>query len=306
MNVSFETISYEVADSIATITLDRPDKLNALDPTMERELIGVWDLVDADDAVRAVVVTGRGRAFCAGADLSDAGAGFDVVRRAQMRGTEEVRPGDIPRDSGGMINLRVFRCLKPVIAAINGAGVGFGATFPLSMDVRLASDQAKWGFVFSRRGMCMDGAASWFLPRAVGMSRALEWSMSGRIFGADEALQAGLVSAVHAPDDLLPAAYETAQRIIEHTAPVSVALNRQLIWQMAGAAHPMDAHRQESIYIVERGASADADEGARSFLEKRAPAFPLKVSTDLPAATPWQEEPPFERRRRHPSDRSAW
>ena len=177
----FETISYEVADSIATITLDRPDVLNALNPTMERELLQVWDLVDDDDDVRAVVVTGRGRAFCAGADLSDAGAGFDVVRRAQMRGTEEVRPGDIPRDSGGMISLRLFRCLKPVIAAVNGAGVGFGATFPLPMDVRLASEKARFGYVFSQRGMCMDGAASWFLPRVVGMSRALEWSMSGRL-----------------------------------------------------------------------------------------------------------------------------
>ncbi|MDP9417800.1 MAG: enoyl-CoA hydratase-related protein [Actinomycetota bacterium] len=299
---SFTTISYEVADEIATITLDRPDQLNALDPTMERELVEVWDLVDADDAVRAVVVTGRGRAFCAGADLSDAGAGFDVVRRAQMRGTEEVRPGDIPRDSGGMISLRLFRCLKPVIAAVNGAGVGFGATFPLPMDVRLASEKARFGYVFSRRGMCMDGAASWFLPRVVGLSRALEWSMSGRIIDATEALESGLVSSVHAPDELLPAAYETARRIIEHSAAVSVALNRQLIWQMAGAAHPMDAHRQESIYIAQRGPSADADEGARSFLEKRAPRFPQTVSHDLPAATPWQEEPAFERRRRRPSD----
>lgn len=297
---AFTTITYEVADAIATITLDRPEVLNALDPTMERELVEVWDLVDDDDDVRAVVVTGRGRAFCAGADLSNEGAGFDVVRRAQMRGTEEVRPGDIPRDSGGLISLRLFRCLKPVVAAINGAGVGFGATFPLPMDVRLASETARFGFVFSRRGMCMDGAASWFLPRAVGLSRALEWSMSGRIFDAEEALEAGLVRSLHAPDDLLPAAYETAQRIIEHSAPVSVALNRQLIWQMAGAAHPMDAHRQESIYIAERGPSADAREGAESFLEKRPPSFPLKVSTDLPAASPWQDEPAFERRRRRP------
>jgi enoyl-CoA hydratase/carnithine racemase len=294
---AFATIAYEVADAIATITLDRPEQLNALDPTMERELLGVWDLVDADDAVRAVVVTGRGRAFCAGADLSDAGAGFDVVRRAQMRGTEELRPGDIPRDSGGLISLRLFRCLKPVIAAINGAGVGFGATFPLPMDVRLASETARFGFVFSRRGMCMDGAASWFLPRVVGISRALEWSMSGRIFDAAEALDAGLVRSVHPPDELLPAAYAMARSIVEHSAPVSVALNRQLLWQMSGAAHPMDAHRQESIYIAQRGPSADADEGARSFLEKRPPRFPLRVSADLPAATPWQAEPPFERRR---------
>jgi len=293
---SFTTIDYDVADAVATLTLDRPDRLNALDSTMERELLEVWDLVDADDAVRAVIVTGRGRAFCAGFDLAE-GDGFDVHERARRRGTEELRPGDIPRDSGGLISLRIFRCTKPVIAAINGAGVGFGATFPLPMDVRLASVTARFGYVFSRRGMCMDAASSWFLPRIVGMSRALEWSMSGRIFDAGEALAAGLVTSLHEPDELLGAAREVAGRIVEQSAPVSVALNRQLIWQMAGAAHPMDAHRQESILIAERGPSADAEEGARSFLEKRAPRFPLRVSSDLPAATPWREEPPFDRRR---------
>jgi enoyl-CoA hydratase/carnithine racemase len=263
---------------------------------MERELVGVWDLVDADDAVRAVVVTGRGRAFCAGYDLSG-GDGFDVLARARERGTEEVRDGDIPRDSGGLIALRMFRCLKPVIAAINGVGVGFGATFPLPMDVRLASETARFGFVFSRRGMCMDAAASWFLPRIVGMSRALEWSYSGRIFDATEALDAGLVRSVHAPDDLLPAAHDLARELTEHSAPVSLALNRQLIWQMAGAAHPMDAHRMESIYIAQRAPSADAAEGASSFLEKRPPQFPLTVSRDLPGAVPPSAEPPFDRRR---------
>ncbi len=296
--IDFTTISYDVDDSIATITLDRPDALNALDATMERELVGVWDLVDADDGVRAVVVTGRGRAFCAGYDLSG-GTGFDVVARAKERGTEEVRPGDVPRDSGGLIALRVFRCLKPVIGAINGVGVGFGATFPLPMDVRLASESARFGFVFSRRGMCMDAAASWFLPRVVGISQALEWSLSGRIFNAPEALEAGLVRSLHAPDELLPAAYAVARELTEHSAPVSVALNRQLIWQMAGAPHPMDAHRMESIYIAQRASTADATEGASSFLEKRPPRFPLTVSNDLPAAFPWRDEPPFERRRLH-------
>jgi enoyl-CoA hydratase/carnithine racemase len=292
----FTTIGYEVARSVATITLDRPERLNALNSAMERELLEVWDRVDADDDVRAVVVTGRGRAFCAGFDLAE-GDGFDVRERARLRGTEELRPGDIPRDSGGLIALRMFRCLKPVIGAINGAGVGFGATFPLPMDVRLASVTARFGYVFSRRGMCLDAASSWFLPRIVGMSRALEWSMSGRIFDADEALEAGLVSALHDPGELLDAAYDVVARIVARSAPVSVALNRQLLWQMAGAAHPMDAHRQESIYIAERGPSADAREGAQSFLEKRAPAFPLRVSSDLPAATPWRAEPPFDRRR---------
>ncbi len=279
---AFETIRYEISDSVATITLDRPEQLNALDPTMERELLHVWDLVDTDDDVRAVVVTGSGRAFCAGADLSDAGAGFDVVRRAQMRGTEDLRPGDVPRDSGGLISLRLFRCLKPVVAAINGAGVGFGATFALPMDVRLASERARFGFVFSRRGMCMDGAASWFLPRIVGLSRALEWSLSGRIFDAEEALAAGLVSSLHTPEELLDAAHATARRMVEHSAPVSVALNRQLLWRMAGASHPLEAHRLESTLIAERGPSADAREGADSFLQKRPPRFPLTVSADLP------------------------
>jgi enoyl-CoA hydratase/carnithine racemase len=292
----FETISYEVSDRIATITLNRPDKLNALNATMERELVYVWDRVDADDQVRAVVVTGAGRAFCAGYDLSG-GSGFDVVARAAQRGTEPLAATGVPRDSGGLISLRMFRCMKPIVAAINGDGVGFGATFPLPMDVRLASETARWGFVFSRRGMCMDAAASWFLPRAVGISRALEWSISGRLFGADEALAAGLVRSLHPTAELLDAAYEVAHGMVERSAPVSVALNRQLIWQMAGAAHPMDAHRMESIYILQRAASADAAEGARSFLEKRPPAFPLTVSSDLPAEVPWLDEPPFERRR---------
>jgi enoyl-CoA hydratase/carnithine racemase len=293
--MTFTTIAYDVADGIATITLDRPDRLNALNPAMERELLQVWDLVDADDTVRAVVVTGRGRAFCAGYDLSE--GGFDVEASARERGTEEFRPGDVPRDSGGLICLRMFRCLKPVVGAINGAGVGFGATFPLAMDVRLASETARFGFVFSRRGMCMDAASSWFLPRAVGVSQALDWALSGRIFDAAEALEGGLVRALHAPDDLLPAAYAKARELISDTAPVSVALNRQLLWQMAGAAHPMEAHRMESIYIAQRGPSADAREGADSFLEKRPPRFPLTVSRDLPAEVPAVAEPPFDRRR---------
>jgi enoyl-CoA hydratase/carnithine racemase len=288
----FTAISYEVRDGVATITLDRPDALNALDAAMERELVYVWDRVDADDDVRAVVVTGRGRAFCAGYDLSG-GGGFDVYERARERGTEELQPGDVPRDSGGLIALRVFRCLKPVIAAINGVGVGFGATFPLPMDVRLASETARFGFVFSRRGMCMDAAASWFLPRVVGISRALEWSYSGRLFDAEEALEAGLVRSLHPPDELLPAAYALARELTEASAPVSVALNRQLLWRMLGAAHPMAAHSLESGYIAQRAGSADAAEGASSFLEKRPPRFPLTVGQDLPTAFPWAEEPPF-------------
>lgn len=292
---TYSAIDYGVDDGIATITLNRPDALNALDAAMERELLYVWDEIDADDGVRAVVVTGAGRAFCAGYDLS--GGGFDVVERAREHGTEELAPSGVPRDSGGLIALRMFRALKPIVAAINGPGVGFGATFPLPMDLRLAADTARFGFVFSQRGMCMDAAASWFLPRIVGLSQALDWSLSGRIFDAREALRAGLVSSLHRPEELLDAADAAARRLIQGAAPVSVALNRQLIWQMAGAAHPMDAHRMESIYILQRAGSADAAEGAQAFLEKRSPRFPLTVSHDLPPAMPWRPEPAFERRR---------
>jgi enoyl-CoA hydratase/carnithine racemase len=295
---SFTTIAFEVSEAVATITLNRPEQLNALDPTMERELLQVWDLVDGDDEVRAVVVTGAGRAFCAGFDLSH---GFDVFRAAELRGTEELRPGDVPRDSGGLIALRMFRCTKPIVAAINGAGVGFGATFPLPMDVRLASTKARFGFVFARRGICLDAASSWFLPRAVGLSRALEWTMSGRIFDAEEALEAGLVRSLHPPEELLGAAHEVARGMSEASAPVSVALNRQLLWQMSAASHPMDAHRQESIYIAARAASPDTTEGADSFKERRRPSFPGRVSTDLPADFPPLPEPPFDRPRGSPT-----
>jgi enoyl-CoA hydratase/carnithine racemase len=291
---SFKTLEVEVSEAIATITLNRPEQLNALDPTMERELLGVWDLIDADDEIRAVVVTGAGRAFCAGFDLSE--AGFDVVRAAELRGTEELAPGDLPRDSGGLIALRIFRCTKPVIAAINGAGVGFGATLPLPMDVRLASTKARFGFVFAKRGICLDAASSWFLPRAVGLSRSLEWGLSGRIFDADEALEAGLVRSLHEPDDLLPAARAKAQELIAESAPVSVAVNRALLWQMSSAPHPMEAHQIESLYIAQRAASADTTEGADAFLEKRAAKFPGKVGEDLPAGFPPRPGPDFDPR----------
>lgn len=291
---SFTTIEFEVSEAIATITLNRPEQLNALDPTMERELLQVWDLVDGDDEIRAAVVTGAGRAFCAGFDLSE--AGFDVVRAAELRGTEELRPGDLPRDSGGLIALRMFRCTKPIIAAINGVGVGFGATFPLPMDVRLASTEARFGFVFSRRGICLDACSSWFLPRAVGLSRALEWGLSGRIFDAEEALDGGLVRSLHPPEELLGAARAKAKELIAGTAPVSVAVNRALLWQMSSAPHPMDAHQAESIYIMDRASSADTVEGAAAFLEKRPAAFPGKVSEDLPPGFPPRPGPDFDPR----------
>ena len=299
----YTTVDYTVADGILTLTLDRPDQLNAFTVTMADELEHAFDRAGSDDDVRAVVVTGRGRAFCAGMDLSADGNvfGLDETRRPTL---EDLRDRfddpavvDGVRDTGGRVTLAIFRCLKPVIGAINGVGVGFGATFPLPMDVRLASDTARFGFVFSRRGMCMDAAASWFLPRIVGMSRALEWSFSGRIFDAAEALEAGLVRSLHTPDELLAAAYAIARDMTANSAPVSLALNRQLIWQMAGASHPIEAHRMESIYIAQRAPSADAAEGASSFLEKRPPQFPLTVSRDLPGAVPPYAEPPFDRRR---------
>jgi enoyl-CoA hydratase/carnithine racemase len=299
--VPFTTISLDTEDAIATLTLNRPDKLNALNPLMERELVEVFDVIDNDDAIRAVIITGSGRAFCAGADLSAEGAGFDVVKRSEMRGLEPLYPGDVPRDGGGQINLRMFRCLKPVIGAINGAGVGYGATITLPMDVRLASENAKLGFVFARRGMAIEGASSWFLPRAVGMSRALEWTMSGRMIFPDEMLESGLVRSVHPPEELLPAARELAHTFTAETAPVSVALNRQLLWQMQCASHPMEAHRMESIYILARARTSDAAEGVAAFLEKRPAQFPNTISEDMPRTVPTFAEPTFERRRNDPA-----
>lgn len=289
----FETLSLTLDGSIATLTLDRPDVLNAISPLMEREFLEAFDVIDATDAVRAVVVTGRGRAFCAGADLSDGDAGFDVVRRAQERGTEPIEPGDVPRDGGGMMALRIFDCRKPVIGAINGAAVGAGATVPLAMDIRLGSDRAKFGMVFARRGMSPDAAASWFLPRVVGISRALDWMMSGRIFDAAEALAAGYLRAVLPPDELLPAAYELARSLVTDSAPVSVAITRHLLWRMSAAGHPMDAHRIESRVILSRAEAADATEGVASFMEKRPAQFPLTVSQDMPQGFPWASDPAF-------------
>ncbi len=273
-------VAYAVDAGIATITLDRPDALNAFTDVMARELLAAYDLADADPDVRAIVVTGRGRAFCAGADLSGAGDTFN--------GAEEGH-----RDSGGLVTLRTFRCTKPVIGAINGPAVGIGATMTLPMDIRLAADTARIGFVFARRGITPEAASSWFLPRIVGISRALEWTMTGRILPAAEALEGGLVRSVHPADELLPAAYALAREIADNAAPVSVALTRQMLWRMLGADDPMEAHIVDSQAIASRGASADAVEGVTSFLEKRPAAFPLRVPDDLPAFYPWWEERPF-------------
>jgi enoyl-CoA hydratase/carnithine racemase len=283
--MDFEEIRYEVADGVLTITLNRPERLNAFTATMGRELIAAFDRADADDDVRAVIVTGAGRGFCAGADLGAGGATFDWRDRADADA--------VPRDGGGIVSLRVFESTKPVIAAINGPAVGVGITMTLPMDVRLVADGAKIGFVFARRGIVPEACSSWFLPRIVGISRAMEWVATGRVFSAQEALEGGLARSVHAPGELLPAAQALAREIAENTAPVSVALARRLLWTMLGAAHPMDAHRADSRAMFARGQSADAREGVTSFLEKRAPAFTDRVSGGLPEIFPGREEPAF-------------
>ena len=292
--MTYSQIAYEVADQVATITLDRPDRLNAFTVTMQRELCAVLDEVDGDPDVRAVMVTGRGRGFCAGADLGAGGASFDrgstaAADAAAVGGAPDGRP----RDEGGLVALRLFACTKPVIGAINGPAVGVGVTMTLPFDVRLASSAARFGFVFARRGLVPEACSSWFLPRVVGISRAMEWCATGRVFGADEALAGGLVRSVHDPGDLLPAARDLAGEIASDTSAVSVALTRALLWRMLGAPHPMDAHRVDSALIDALGRGADVREGVVSFLEKRPPAFPGRVPDDLPPPYPWWEDPVF-------------
>jgi enoyl-CoA hydratase/carnithine racemase len=288
--MEFQEIRYDVADRVLTITLNRPDRLNAFTGTMGRELIQAFEAADADDDVRAIVVTGEGRGFCAGADLGGGGDTFDSTRRTQMA---EDEGHEVPRDGGGRVVLRIFDCTKPVIAAINGPAVGVGITMTLPMDVRLASEDAKMGFVFTRRGIVPEACSSWFLPRLVGISQAMEWTATGRVFSAQEALAGRLVRSVHPAADLLPAAYELAREIADNTAPVSVALTRRLLWTMLGADHPMEAHRADSRGMFARGQSADVREGIASFLEKRAPEFSDRVGDGLPELFPGREKPTF-------------
>lgn len=289
---TLQTTHYAVADGIATITLNRPEKLNAYNARMRDELEILFNATDADDAVRVVIVTGAGRAFCAGADLSGGGDTFHSGARPNDP-REKLRVGDVYRDGGGTTTLRIFESRKPVIAAVNGPAVGIGATMQLPMDIRMASTTAKFGFVFVRRGITPEAASSWFLPRLVGMQQALEWCTTGRVFGAEEALAGGLVRSVHPPEELLPAARALAKEIVDNTAPVSVALTRQMLWRLSAASHPMEAHRIDSRAIQARGASADAKEGVTAFLEKRAAVFPDTVSTDMPPFVPWWDEPQF-------------
>jgi enoyl-CoA hydratase/carnithine racemase len=284
--MEFEQIRADVSERVLTITLNRPERLNAWTATMGRELIEAFDRADADDEVRVVVVTGEGRGFCAGADLAGGGETFDY----RARGNTE----PVPRDNGGQFTLRVFESTKPVIAAINGPAVGVGATMTLPMDIRLAAEGARIGFVFARRGIVPEACSSWFLPRLVGISQAMEWVATGRVFDAQEAHDAGLVRSVHPRDGLLDAAYGLAKEITDNAAPVSVALARRMMWRMLGAEHPMLAHRADSRGMFARGQSADAREGVTSFLEKRPAQFPDRVGDGLPDLFPGWQAPEFE------------
>jgi enoyl-CoA hydratase/carnithine racemase len=292
-------IKVSVKDQILTLTLHRPEKLNAFTATMMNELIDVFTRVNDDDDVRAIVVTGEGRAFCAGADLSAGGNTFDASKRTD-RPERNAGPADAVdfsdprvRDGGGRVSLAIYQCLKPIIAAVNGPAVGVGATMQLPMDIRLASETARFGFVFSRRGIVPEACSSWFLPRLVGLQQALDWCYSGRVFPASEALAGGLVKEVLPSDQLLPRAYELAAEIRDNTSAVSIALTRQMLWRLAATSHPMEAHKIDSRGIYSRGASADVREGVMSFLEKRPPNFPDKVSTDMPRYFPWWHEPDY-------------
>ena len=295
----FETILYEVEDRVATITLNRPERLNAFNSQMQRDVLDAIDLADADDEVRALIFTGAGRGFCAGADLGKGAATFDYDSQTDeqkaARATEGRSADDLSwmRDGGGLLTLRLYEFNKPLIAAINGPAVGVGITMTLPMDVRLASSKARIGFVFARRGLVPEACSSYFLPRVVGVSKALEWCFSGRVFDADEALAGGLVRSLHEPDELLPAARALAAEIAENTSAISVTLIRHMMWRMLGADHPMEAHKVDSRGIFNLGRGADAREGVMSFLEKRPAEFSLRPSEDLPDFFPWSDERNF-------------
>lgn len=275
----FSTLTLDVKDGVAIATFARPEKMNTFNPTVMKDMIALFDHTDADDSIRAVVITGAGKAFCAGADLGNGGDTFNYEKRDA---SNELIVDGIRRDGGGRVVLRIYKSLKPVIAAVNGAAVGVGVTMQLPMDFRLASTKAKFGFVFARRGITMEACSSWFLPRLVGVPTALDWTYSGRVFEAQEAYEKGLVQSLHEPEALLPAAIELAHQVTAKSAPVSIAFNRQMIWQMMGAPHPMAAHRIDSRALQHRGRQADVKEGIGSFMEKRDPAFPDKVSGGLP------------------------
>jgi enoyl-CoA hydratase/carnithine racemase len=288
-DANFETIQLRREGAHLIITLHRPDRMNAFTPQMKDDLIAAFDLADMDDAVRSVIITGSGRAFCAGADLGAGAETFDYVKRAD-RQTDDAA---LRRDNGGLLTLRIFKSKKPVIGAINGAAVGIGATMTLPMDVRIACESAKFGFVFARRGIVPEAASSWFLPRLVGMPTALDWCFSGRVFDAVEAMEKGLAQAVVKAEDLLQAALERADAMTAHSAPVSIAMTRAMLWRMAGATHPMEAHRWDSRAVFARGQMGDAKEGVMSFLEKRTADFIDSVARDYPRFSPFEDDPDY-------------
>lgn len=281
----FNTMDLSIKGGVAEVTFNRPEQMNTFSAAMADDFYRLLDFTDADDEVRAIIVTGSGRAFCAGADLGNKGATFDYEKRGEKL--------EGHRDRGGQVTLRIFESLKPIICAVNGAAVGIGATMQLAMDVRLASSAAKFGFVFARRGITPEACSSWFLPRIVGISTALEWSYTGRVFGAAEALDRGLVRSIHEPEELLPAARALAAEIASNSAPVSVAMIRQMMWRLAATDHPMEAHKIDSRAIAQRGKSEDAREGIAAFLEKRPAEFPNRVSSDMPDVFPWWPERTF-------------
>ena len=291
--MKFETIKYEVKDKILTITLNRPDRLNAFTGQMMNDLISAFDSASNDDEVRVVIVTGEGRGFCAGADLGAGEATFNRDENPRTKKTDDKENLEWLRDGGGRTTLAIYDCSKPIIAAINGPAVGVGVTMTLPMDIRLASEEAKFGFVFARRGLVPEAASSWFLPRIVGISKSLEWTFSGKVFDAEEALNGGLIRSIHSKDSLLDEAKKIANEIIENTSPVSVSMTRQMLWKMLGADHPMEAHKVDSRAIYELGKGEDTKEGVNSFLEKRPPEFPSKVSKDMPDFYPWWDEKEF-------------
>jgi enoyl-CoA hydratase/carnithine racemase len=279
--MAYETLLTDLADGVMTVTLNRPDKLNAFNTVMSRELIDFFHGVNDRDEVRAVVVTGAGRAFCAGADISGGSGAFQVWN-------DGGKP--VKRDPKDSITLAIFNCLKPIVAAINGAAVGVGITMCLPMDIRMISTAGRIGFVFNKRGMAMEAGSSWFLPRLVGMQRAQEWVMSAELFGAEEALKGGLVRSVHAPEELVPAAQALARKFADrNSSAVAAAVNRRLMWSMMGAQDPLDAVTLDVACVGYLAAGADAQEGIKSFFEKRPPAFPLRPSKDMPPFGPWAE-----------------
>jgi enoyl-CoA hydratase/carnithine racemase len=288
--MSYETLLYDIDDRILTLTLNRPDRMNAFTGRMADELIHAFDSADADDSIKVVIVTGAGRAFCAGADLESGGDTWGKHSEALAAQSADLRYFG---DGGGRVTRRIYDFNKPVIAAINGPAVGVGLTMTLAMDIRLAAAQTKLGFVFAGRGIVPEACSAWFLPRIVGISKALEWCYSARVFRSEEALDAGLVRSLHGPDELLPTARSLAKEFIDNSSAVSIALIRHMMWRMLNAPHPIDAHEIDTAALSELGKSADAREGITAFLQKRPAQFTDRVSTNMPAFFPWWTDRQF-------------